>query len=47
MSAAPKGRVLQVLETYLPLIGGAEFHLHYLTQNLIAQGWEVEIVTGR
>ncbi len=39
-------RVLQVLETYLPLIGGAEFHLHYLTQNLIAQGWEVEIVTG-
>ena len=46
MSAVPKGRVLQVLETYLPLIGGAEFHLHYLTQNLIAQGWEVEIVTG-
>ena len=47
MSAAlPKGRVLQVLETYLPLIGGAEFHLHYLSQTLIAQGWEVEIVTG-
>ncbi|MEI6556959.1 MAG: glycosyltransferase family 4 protein [Rhodospirillaceae bacterium] len=46
MSAASKGRVLQILETYLPLIGGAEFHLHYLTQNLIAQGWEVEIVTG-
>ncbi len=46
MSATPKGRVLQVLETYLPLIGGAEFHLHYLTQNLIDQGWQVEIVTG-
>ena len=46
MSAQSKGRVLQVLETYLPLIGGAEFHLHYLTKNLIAQGWEVEIVTG-
>ncbi len=30
----------------MPLIGGAEFHLHYLTQNLIEQGWEVEIVTG-
>ena len=39
-------RVLQILETYLPLIGGAEFHLHYLTLNLLTQGWAVEIVTG-
>lgn len=46
MTSAPKPRVLQILETYLPLIGGAEFHLHYLTLNLIDQGWEVEIVTG-
>ena len=38
--------MLQILETYLPLIGGAEFHLHYLTQNLLAQGYDVEIVTG-
>ncbi len=45
-SRNPQGRVLQILETYLPLIGGAEFHLHYLTVNLLAQGWEVEIVTG-
>lgn len=47
MSDTSKGRVLQILETYLPLIGGAEFHLHYLTQNLIAQGYQVEIVTGQ
>ncbi|MEI8395523.1 MAG: glycosyltransferase family 4 protein [Rhodospirillaceae bacterium] len=46
MSTASKGRVLQILETYLPLIGGAEFHLHYLTRELIARGYEVEIVTG-
>lgn len=46
MSEAPKGRVLQILETYLPLIGGAEFHLHYLTRALIAEGYQVEIVTG-
>ena len=46
MSDSPPKRVLQILETYLPLIGGAEFHLHYLTQNLIAQGYQVEIVTG-
>ncbi|MEI6987009.1 MAG: glycosyltransferase family 4 protein [Rhodospirillaceae bacterium] len=46
MPDAPKRRVLQILETYLPLIGGAEFHLHYLTLNLMAQGFEVEIVTG-
>ena len=46
MSEAPKGRVLQILETYLPLIGGAEFHLHYLTRSLIAEGYQVEIVTG-
>jgi glycosyltransferase involved in cell wall biosynthesis len=46
MPDTSKGRVLQILETYLPLIGGAEFHLHYLTQNLIAAGYRVEIVTG-
>ncbi len=46
MSDTSKGRVLQILETYLPLIGGAEFHLHYLTRNLIAEGYQVEIVTG-
>ena len=46
MSSASKPRVLQLLETYLPQIGGAEFHLHYLTVNLLAQGWDVEIVTG-
>ncbi|CAK0749043.1 conserved hypothetical protein [Gammaproteobacteria bacterium] len=40
-------RLLLILETYLPDIGGAEFHLHYLAQQMLAQGHEVEIVTGQ
>ncbi len=46
VSVPSQKRVLQILETYLPLIGGAEFHLHYLTLHLLAQGWSVEIITG-
>jgi len=40
-------RVLLVQETYLPLVGGAEWHLHHLARNLVALGNQVEIVTGR
>jgi glycosyltransferase involved in cell wall biosynthesis len=40
-------RILVIQETYLPLVGGAEWHVHYLTEHLLALGHEVEIVTGR
>jgi glycosyltransferase involved in cell wall biosynthesis len=39
-------KVLMILETYLPDIGGAEFHIHYLAQHMQAMGHSVEIVTG-
>jgi glycosyltransferase involved in cell wall biosynthesis len=39
-------KVLLAQETYLPLIGGAEMHVFYLAQHLIALGFEVELITG-
>ena len=39
-------RILLILETYLPDVGGAEFHLHYLAKQFLARGHAVEIVTG-
>ncbi|CAK0781320.1 conserved hypothetical protein [Gammaproteobacteria bacterium] len=46
MSRSDQPRILLILETYLPDIGGAEFHLYYLAKQLLARGYAVEIVTG-
>ncbi|RKZ81812.1 MAG: hypothetical protein DRR19_21635 [Candidatus Parabeggiatoa sp. nov. 1] len=39
-------KILLLQETYLPLIGGAEMHVYYLTKQLIERGCYIEIITG-
>jgi glycosyltransferase involved in cell wall biosynthesis len=46
MSRALRPSVLLLQETYLPLRGGAELHVYYLTRALQEQGFETSILTA-
>lgn len=39
-------KILQITDTFLPIHGGAEMHVYYLSKQLLELGHEVEIVTG-